>query len=549
MTAVSDKDTDKRGRGAGLSPEQRRVRDSQAGRHAQARLRARIEREVDPGGTLAPEERARRVQAALTEFYAERSKRSAGARAQRKAPKPTKQAPARPPARDKPLAALEDPAMFEGEEMRAALAARDITLVYRLLGQRGVSQREIAARTGQSQPEVSDIVRGRQVRDVTVLERIADGLGIARAQMRLAGVAGGEDGSYGGEARDADLPEEVIAEMFRRHLLALGAITVAGAAVVGELAELPGPAPVELPSQLSHVHVGQVRDLIRRLGLAGNACAADPAMLTATAAWAEQLLAVPGAETVKRELMVAVAELHIEAGWEAFETGRYHRAMHHFAAALELATKAGDAYLQSTALRCTGLATVEHGHPDDGLKMIQFSLIKAWDIPRDEQRAVVIGVSGKAAQEAMVRADAATALADLGKLDAAEVEMAKSRQLWTPTRADRYGDPDRPAALLALRRGRLDAAESLAAASVRRWDGIGQRGRTCSSVVLATIHVRAGEPGGLSLAHSAITAVTKINSIRVRQRLILLADTLAARPGTDAKDLSRMAHQVAGVQA
>lgn len=549
MTAVSDRHADKRGRWAGLTPEQRRQRDSQAGRHAQAELRARIERAVDPDGTLSPDERARRVQAALSEFYAERSKRSASARAQRNATKPTQPAPIRPLVTEKPLLALDDPAMFEGAEMRAALAARDVTLVYRLLSQRGVTQREIARRTGQSQSEVSNILRGRQVRDVTVLERIADGLGIPRARMRLAGVAAREDGSYGGEVTVADLPEEVIAEMLRRHLLALGAITTAGAAVVGELVELPGPAPVALPSRLSHVHVGQVRDLTRRLGEAGNTGGAGPAVLSAAAVEAERLLGVSGDELVRRALMVAVAELHIEAGWAGFDTGRYHRAVHHFTAALELATEARDAYLQSIALQYAGAATVEHGHPDDGLKMIQFSLVKAWDIPRDEQRAVVVGQSGRAAQEACGRASAATAMADLGKLDAADVEVAKSRQLWLPTRADRFGDLDRPAALLALRRGRLDAAESLAAASVRRWEGISQISRTHSGVVLATVHVRAGEPDGLSLAHGAITAVPKLGSVRVRKRLVLLADELAARPGTDANDLARMAHQVAGVRA
>ncbi len=456
--------------------------------------------------------------------------------------------PARPPVTWQPPVTLDDPAMFAGEDMRAALAARDVTLIYRLLYQAGVTQREIARRTGQSQSEVSNILNGRTVRDVTVLERIADGLGIPRARMRLAGVAGREDGSYGGEVTDADPPEEVIAEMFRRHLLALGAITTMGGAAVGELVELPGSAPVELPSQLSYVHVGQVRDLTRRLGEAGNTGVAGPAVLSVAAAWAERLLGVPGAELVRRELKVAVAELHIEAGWAGFDTGRYHRAVHHFTAALELATEARDACLQTTALNFAGLATVEHGHPNDGLKMLQFSLVKAWDIPRDEQRAVVVGAIGRAAQEACARVDAATAMAHLGFLDAADVEMAKSRQLWLPTRADRYGDLDRPAALLALRRGRLDAAESLAAASVRRWEGISQSSRTHSSIVLATIHVRAGEPGGFSLAHGAITAVPKLSSVRVRKRLVPLADELAARPGTDAKDLSRMAHQVAGVR-
>jgi tetratricopeptide (TPR) repeat protein len=295
--------------------------------------------------------------------------------------------------------------------------------------------------------------------------------------------------------------------------------------------------------------VGQVRDLTQRLGEAGNACGAGPAVLSAAAAWAEQLLGVPGAEPVQRALKVAVAELHIEAGWAGFDAGQYHRAVHHFTTALELATQAKDAYLQSTALQYAGAATVEHGHPDDGLKMLQFSVVKAWDIARDEQRAVVVGQSGRAAQEACARASAATAMAALGKLDAAEVEIAKSRQLWSPTRADRYGDVDRPAALLALRQGRLNTAESLAAASIRRWEGISQISHTDSAIVLATIHVRAGEPRGLSLAHSAITNVAKLSSIRVRTRLIPLATALAANPGTDAKDLSRMAHQVAGLSA
>ncbi|MGH4012297.1 MAG: helix-turn-helix domain-containing protein [Pseudonocardiaceae bacterium] len=69
------------------------------------------------------------------------------------------------------------PQWYERPEARAVLAARDVGAVYRLLQQDGVTQREIARRTGQSQSEVSAILRGRQVRDVTVLERIADGVG------------------------------------------------------------------------------------------------------------------------------------------------------------------------------------------------------------------------------------------------------------------------------------------------------------------------------------------------------------------------------------
>jgi hypothetical protein len=61
------------------------------------------------------------------------------------------------------------PQWYERPDARAALAARDVGAVYRLLQRQGVPQREIARRAGQSQSEVSEILRGRRVRDVLVL--------------------------------------------------------------------------------------------------------------------------------------------------------------------------------------------------------------------------------------------------------------------------------------------------------------------------------------------------------------------------------------------
>jgi transcriptional regulator with XRE-family HTH domain len=439
------------------------------------------------------------------------------------------------------------PQWYERPEARAVLTARDVGGVYRLLQREGVTQREIARRTGQSQSEVSAILQGRRVRDVTVLERIVDGLGVPRAFMRLSG---GAEGAYSGEGAVAESSEEV-EETHRRVLLANAGVSVVGRPVdkLGELIALPGPAPVALPSRIDWIQVARVRDLTRRLGFAGNGTYTDPEVLSAAATRAEQLLGVSGAEPVKQALKVAVAELHMVAGWAGFDAWYYDRTMHHFRTALELATEAGDAYLQARALNSAGLAIREFGYPNDGLKMLQFGLVKAWDIPRDERRAVVVGENGRAAVEACARADAATALADLGKLDAAEREIATARGLWSATRADRFGDLDRPAALLALRRGRLDVAESFAAVSVRRWEGISQLGHTQSGIVLATIHVRAGEPRGLSLAHGVITAVTKLSSIRARRRLGPLIAALEARPGRDAQDLARMTREVSSARA
>ena len=75
--------------------------------------------------------------------------------------------------------------LLRDSALRAAFAQRDIGTVYVKLGHRGVSQRRIAALTGQSQSEISEIISGRQVTSVALLERIADALGVPRAWLGL----------------------------------------------------------------------------------------------------------------------------------------------------------------------------------------------------------------------------------------------------------------------------------------------------------------------------------------------------------------------------
>ena len=76
---------------------------------------------------------------------------------------------------EKPVPPI-DPALYQRDDVRAVLAERDIGALYRVFKDEGITQRTIAELTGQSQSEVSEILKGRRVRDVTVLERICDGL-------------------------------------------------------------------------------------------------------------------------------------------------------------------------------------------------------------------------------------------------------------------------------------------------------------------------------------------------------------------------------------
>lgn len=78
------------------------------------------------------------------------------------------------------------PEIWRRPDMRAALGARDMQAVYRLLQRHGMSQRRIAAMTGQSQSEISEILGGRRVVAYDVLVRIADGFGVPRGYLGLA---------------------------------------------------------------------------------------------------------------------------------------------------------------------------------------------------------------------------------------------------------------------------------------------------------------------------------------------------------------------------
>lgn len=113
-----------------------------------------------------------------------------------------------------------------------------------------------------------------------------------------------------------------------------------------------------------------------------------------------------------------------------------------------------------------------------------------------------------------MQADSGTALSVLGRADLVAADLAKTRQLWQPTRNDPSGDLDRVAALLELASGRLDIAEQHATASVRRWEGVSDDARTHSGIVLATVYVQAGEPRRLTMAKTVIDAVARMDSPR-----------------------------------
>ncbi|MGH3430792.1 MAG: helix-turn-helix domain-containing protein, partial [Mycobacteriales bacterium] len=253
-----------------------------------------------------------------------------------------------------------DPEFFAGDEMRAALAARDIGTVYRLLGRLGVRQRRIADLTGQSQSDVCEILKGRRVRDVGVLERIADGLGVPRAWMGL---------SYGEQAPNTPSAEkEVDGAVKRRVLVATTMAAALGQAFLG-LPELALPTDQPLPSRLSMSHVNTVRAVTERLRGLARYYGGQADLFGAAAALYTRWMQVPATDAVTAQLAAALAELHTEAGWCRYDSGLDGTG--YFTHALRFAGHAGDAYGIANAALAAGGTLVRDGHPNDALKLFQ----------------------------------------------------------------------------------------------------------------------------------------------------------------------------------
>jgi transcriptional regulator with XRE-family HTH domain len=270
------------------------------------------------------------------------------------------------------------PEAWEDAEMRNALAAREVSTIYKLLRRKGVSQRQIAAMTGQSQSEVSEILKGRQVMAYDVLVRIADGLGVPRGYMGLAyDEVTAQRVAERSESPEAEEPENVK----RRKFLAHAAAVAVGAHVLGADSGswVSNPVLTPAPGRIGMTDVRQVEAATRALRSLdyqyGGGFCRDA--VVAQLSWGQQMLNSSGTDVVKQRLHVALADLHNLAGWTSFDVGLIDSARNHFGRALELA-KAGESdELVANILYRMGRVYLHKEAPDDALKMFQLGQIAA----------------------------------------------------------------------------------------------------------------------------------------------------------------------------
>ncbi|MGH4020633.1 MAG: helix-turn-helix domain-containing protein [Pseudonocardiaceae bacterium] len=438
----------------------------------------------------------------------------------------------KPPEQGRPLAPI-NPALLESPGMLAALARQDVATIYRWLEQGGVSQRQIARRTGQSQSEICEIIKGRKVGMYDVLVRICDGLGVPRWLMGLSHY--GPDGAYAGDVTVAEPPKGVDVSMQRRDLMAFGAVSVFGAPLFGELLLGPSHAPgavTELPSKIGMTDVAEIKSSTEQLRAVAAAHGGQARNATEVAARYGRLLVVPADEPVAVALRRELAALHELTGWCCFDSGLDRHARWHYRVAVDLAHQVDDDYRVASALRYAGIVDSVRGHPNDAMKFFQLAQFK-------------LGSNGDPDLNAWLHSVSASALAHMGH-EQARSELVAARDGWQATEAVERADQNYQSALVLHELGRSEVAEQYVASV--NGEGRHRPVGTFAGVLRATIHVQAGEPRGLGMAKTAIDAVAPLRSVRARERLVPLADALETRPGSDAHELARMARKVAATR-
>ena len=437
---------------------------------------------------------------------------------------------------------LVTPDIWEEPEMREALASRDVSHIYKRLRRKGVSQRLIAASTGQSQSEVSEILKGRQVIAYEVLARIADGLGAPRGYMGLA-YEGAAPNKAEAAARAAKAEEEE--NVKRRHFLTHAASVAMGGCVFGasEGDWFPTSAQTPAPTRIGMTDVQQVqaatkalRDLDYRYG--GGTCRDA---VVAQLSWAQQLLEADAKDHVRQELLVSLADMHSLAGWTSFDTGLLDPARGHFGKALEYAKQAGDNSLAANVLYRMGRVYLHHQQPNEALKFFQLGQIAAQESGSSMAVAIMCANEGWA-YGMLDRPDQVERM--LGRTQDEFVRASKEMPDWVRffDENDLHGMTG--SAYDALAEFNPDKYAPMAVSETMKcnngYESHMQRSHVFGMSLQATNHIRAGDlEEGVTVGRRALEYGANVSSARVPDRLRPLQLEAAKHPThPDVRDLA-----------
>ncbi|KAA2263719.1 helix-turn-helix transcriptional regulator [Solihabitans fulvus] len=427
--------------------------------------------------------------------------------------------------------------------MRDALASRDISSVYRLLRRQGVSQRQIAALTGQSQSEVSEILKGRQVMAYDVLTRIAHGLGVPRGYM---GLAYDEATAVRVAASVDDSKAEEEESVKRRKFLAHAAAVTVGAAVLGADSGswVTHPTQTPAPGRIGMTDVRQVEAATRALRAldyqyGGGSCRDA---VVAQLSWGQQMLGASATDVVRDRLYVALADLHNLAGWTSFDTGLVDSARNHFGRALELAKQGKNDGLVANILYRMGRVYLHQDAPDDALKVFQLGQLAA----QDSGSELAVGIL--CANEAWAYAKMGTDDQALKLLGRARDEFSRANVAEAPAWAKFFDEVDLSAIVGTVHTELAQTVDPkytrfavpALTKAINSWGEDMARNRSFNLTALSINHMLEGDlDHAAKVGSHAVDLSESLKSVRTRDRMKpLKKEADKRRNNPDARELS-----------
>ncbi|MFG3419377.1 helix-turn-helix domain-containing protein [Micromonospora sp. NPDC047730] len=440
--------------------------------------------------------------------------------------------------------------LWSHQDMRAALQARDIGTLFRLLARHtGASQTRIGAAVGLEQGYVSRIIAGRKVTSIDVLERIADGCGMpdeARMTLGLAPRrrAWHRDMAARPDSRQSDVPvnrswrEDVRAavqlwegDVNRRDMLRQAVFSSAGytlPALRWFTAPTPQPVAQEGRRTVGQPDIDTIREMATTYRRLDNQYGGGHARDTVARYLTHEVtpLVTEGRydPATGRRLLAAVAELTQLAGWQAYDMAEHGIAQRYLTHALDLARAADDAGLGAEILAAMSHQATYLGHTSTGVDLARAA----------RQTAHRAGLTVLTAEALVMEAHAHAAARDERACATAlhQTEQALDR-------ADRSSDPQWlgyfDEAYLSAKFGHCfhalgqhHQAERFAARSLQM-DERYVRGKAFNLALLATIHARHGEPERAgAIGAEALTLTSQLRSARAIRYLRDLQAQLTA---------------------
>lgn len=396
------------------------------------------------------------------------------------------------------------PQLLANPAMIAACRERDFAKIFRLVRRAGVYNARIAQLVQLTQSRVGEIISGdRKIRDMAVIERVADGLRIPGHMLGLA-------------QREWEAPAPVVPLVQASESLPAAVSPVSalhGVDLDSILASAAGP---KLSPATVRALQSSIEDYWRRDDEHGGEVL-RPAVV-GQLRYVVELIKEAGEGEHRRNLQGVAAELARLTGWTYFDARQYSQARVYFTQALQLAKAIDDRPFMANVLACMSLQATYEDRPADAVALST----AAQDCARWH--------GGTPRVMSMLSMREAFAHASMNNQSATHAAIAEAHKHFERiTAADddpawvAYFDQTKLTVDTGIAHGRLgeaDAAEPLVTDALRRSSSHNHRGRAFHAFWLASIQLQRGNVDqACHTASGALKAASAVDSERVTGHL------------------------------